>query len=140
TFHVSAFSKCVAPGLRFGAIASPAHFHQDIAAAMRIDCWSSSPLTALITTHLLESGHIDQIIAAQHDELVARHAILVAQLSEHTLWSQPGATHAWLLLPEPWRGTDFVKACAEQGVLLLPATAFTLRNATPPHAVRINLA
>ncbi|MDR5901965.1 PLP-dependent aminotransferase family protein [Halomonas icarae] len=140
TFHVSGFSKCVAPGLRFGAIASPADYHHDLAAAMRIDCWSSSPLTALIATRLLESGDMARIIDAQHAELVARHTILLERLGKQSLWSQPGATHAWLLLPEPWRGTDFVTASAEQGVRLLPASAFTLRKVAPPAAVRINLA
>ena len=140
TFHVSGFSKCVAPGLRFGAIASPPDYHHDIAAAMRIDCWSGSPLTALIATRLLESGDMTRIIQAQHAELVARHDILIERLGRQVLWSQAGATHAWLLLPEPWRGTDFVKASAEQGVRLLPASAFTLRQVVPPAAVRINLA
>lgn len=140
TFYVAGFSKSVAPGLRFGYVAAPPDYVQDIAAAVRVDCWSIPPLSALIATRLIESGDAVDIVTAHREALQARHATLMRLLGGYKLYSNPASTHAWLCLPAPWRGSDFARIAHEQGVEVLPAAAFTLRDELPPHAVRINLA
>jgi DNA-binding transcriptional MocR family regulator len=139
TFYLSGLSKCIAPGLRFGFVAAPEAFADDVATALRVDCWSVEPLSALIATHLFESGQAGRIIEAQKRELRARDTILSEYLGTHQLASHPTSTHAWLHLPEPWRGSTFALTCREHGVGVLPGEAFTLRQETPPHAVRLNL-
>lgn len=139
TFYLSGLSKCVAPGLRFGFVAAPEAFADDVATALRVDCWSVEPLSALIATHLFESGQAGRIIEGQKQELRARHAILSEYLGAHQLASHPTSTHAWLQIPEPWRGSAFALTCREHGVGVLPGEAFTLRQEAPPHAVRLNL-
>src|SRR4029077_12630716 len=69
TFHIGALSKCVAPGLRLGVVIGPRALMGNVAAALRIDCWSISPLTALIGSILLESGMVQRIIEVQREEL-----------------------------------------------------------------------
>ncbi len=139
TFYISGLSKCVAPGLRFGFVVSPEAFVGDVATALRVDCWSVEPLSVLIATHLIESGRASRIIDAQKQELRARHEILRECLGACQFASHPTSTHAWLHLPEPWRGSDFALTCREYGVGLLPGEAFTLRQEIPPRAVRLNL-
>ncbi|MEX0730909.1 MAG: PLP-dependent aminotransferase family protein [Aquisalimonadaceae bacterium] len=139
-FYITALSKCAAPGIRFGVVAAPQAYAADVAAAMRVDCWSVSPLTALIATRMIESGELDALVQAQREELRVRNAILDEVLASQRVSSAPVCTHAWLHLPDPWRGSEFARACHDHGVELLPGEAFTLRHEQPPHAVRINLA
>jgi DNA-binding transcriptional MocR family regulator len=41
TFHVTGFSKCVSPGLRMGYVLAPRALANDVAGAIRINCWST---------------------------------------------------------------------------------------------------
>jgi DNA-binding transcriptional MocR family regulator len=62
TIHISGLSKCIAPGLRYGFVVAPRAVLGNVAAALRVDCWSISPLTALVATLMLEEGTAKQII------------------------------------------------------------------------------
>ncbi len=69
TVYIGGFSKCVAPGLTFGFVIGPRFMMGQVAAALRINCWSVNPMAALIATVLLEEGTADGIIEAQKAEL-----------------------------------------------------------------------
>ena len=139
TIHISCLSKCIAPGLRYGFVVAPRAVLGNVAAALRIDCWSISPLTALVATNL--AGRRDR--AADHrfqrEELRRRQAILRDALAAFDVQTHETSPHAWLHLPEPWRGAAFARACRQRGVGVLPADAFAVGRETLAHAVRINL-
>jgi DNA-binding transcriptional MocR family regulator len=139
TIHISCLSKCIAPGLRYGVVVAPRAVLGHVAAALRIDCWSISPLTALVATNLLEDGTAMRIIDIQREELRRRQAILRDVLANFDVQTHETSTHAWLHLPEPWRGAAFARACRQRGVGVLPADAFAVGRETLTHAVRINL-
>jgi DNA-binding transcriptional MocR family regulator len=139
TVHIGGFSKCVAPGLRFGFAIGPRSMMNQIAAALRINCWSANPMAALIATVLLEEGTAAKIIEAQKQELAKRQAILSEILSGFDLQSYPTSTHAWLRLPEPWRGAGFARTCLQRGVSVLPGDAFAVGREPVQHGVRINI-
>ena len=139
TVHISGLSKCIAPGLRYGFVVAPRAVLGNVAAALRIDCWSISPLTALIATILLEEGTAKRIIEVQREELRRRQAILREALSAFDVQTHETSSHAWLHLPEPWRGAAFARACRQRGVGVLPADAFAVGRETLAHAVRINV-
>lgn len=140
TLYLSSFSKCIAPGLRFGAALVPSGCVEDVTTALRVDCWSVDALASFIGTRLIESGETGRILELQKSELRSRHEILLATIPADRVSAVPTSTHAWLRLPEPWRGSDFTQACRRRGVVVLPGEAFTSRQAAAPHAVRINLA
>ena len=139
TVHISGLSKCIAPGLRYGFVVAPRAVLGNVAAALRIDCWSISPLTALVATILLEEGTAKRIIEFQREELRRRQAILRDALAAFDVQTQETSPHAWLHLPEPWRGAAFARACRQRGVGVLPADAFAVGRETVAHAVRINV-
>ncbi len=139
TVHIGALSKCLAPGLRLGFVIAPRAIAGQVAAALRINCWSISPLTALIGARLIEDGSAARIIEIQKQELRQRQAILSEILGRYDVQSQPIATHAWLRLPEPWRGAGFARTCLERGVAVLPGGAFAVGREPVQHGVRINV-
>jgi DNA-binding transcriptional MocR family regulator len=139
TFHIGGLSKCVAPGLRLGFVIGPRALMGNVAAALRIDCWSISPLTVMIGAALLEGGTASRIIETQREELRRRNAVLHEMMQGFEIESHPTSTHAWLHLPEPWRGAEFARACRQRGVGVLPADAFAVGREPVPHAVRLNI-
>lgn len=139
TIYISCLSKCIAPGLRLGFVLGPRAIMGNVAAALRVNCWSISPLTALIGTILLEDGIAQRLIATQREELRRRQAVLREKLARFDVQTQETATHAWLHLPEPWRGAGFARASQQRGVGVLPADAFAVGREVLAHAVRINL-
>ncbi len=139
TIYIGCLSKCVAPGLRYGFVVAPRALLGHVAAALRIDCWSISPMTALVATCLMEEGLLASIIETQREELRLRQAILQEMLGSSDVQTAPTCTHAWLHLPDPWRGAAFARMCRQRGIGVLPADAFAIGRETLTHAVRINL-
>jgi DNA-binding transcriptional MocR family regulator len=139
TIHVGGLSKCVAPGIRLGFVIAPRAIAGQVAASLRINCWSISPLTALVATQILEDGTVERIVAAQQEELRHRQAMLSEVLGRFDIQSHPTSTHAWLRLPEPWRGAGFARTCLQRGVAVLPGDAFAVGREPVQHGVRINV-
>ncbi len=139
TVYIGGFSKCVAPGLRFGFVIGPRFMMGQVAAALRINCWSVNPMAALIATVLLEEGTANGIIEAQKHELSQRQLILTEMLGGFDLQTNSTSTHAWLRLPEPWRGAGFARTCLQRGVGVLPGDAFAVGREPVQHGVRINI-
>jgi DNA-binding transcriptional MocR family regulator len=140
TVYVSGLSKCIAPGLRLGFVVGPRAVMGHVAAALRIDCWSISPLTALIGTTLLEEKIAERLIERQKEELRQRQALLGQILARFDVQTHETSTHAWLHLPEQWRGAGFARTSRQRGIGVLPADAFAIGRGPVPHAVRINVA
>ncbi|EHK54291.1 PLP-dependent aminotransferase family protein [Allomesorhizobium alhagi] len=139
TVHIGGLSKCVAPGLRLGAVLAPKAMVADIAAMLRINCWSTSPLNALIATRMIEDGLVARVIAGQREEFARRQAQVREVLADFDVMTDDAATHAWLQLPEPWHGNSFVRAASVNGVGVLSGEAFAVDRDSVPHAVRINV-
>jgi DNA-binding transcriptional MocR family regulator len=140
TVYVSGFSKCVAPGLRLGFVVPPRALVGDVAAAVRINCWSISPLTALIGTAMLEDGVITDLVSRQKEELRQRQALVRRILADFDIQTGDTSTHFWLHLPEPWRSNVFVRVCQRRGIGVLGAEAFAVGRDAVAHAVRVNVA
>lgn len=140
TAHITSLSKCVAPGLRIGCVLAHGKLAADIGAILRINCWSTSPLNALVATKLIEGGHIGRIIADQREEISARQCIARQILSGFDVIADENAPHLWLQLPKPWRANVFAEIAAQHGVGVLSGEAFTDNPDTARAAVRINIA
>ncbi|HTV67672.1 MAG TPA: PLP-dependent aminotransferase family protein [Rhizobiaceae bacterium] len=139
TVHIGGLSKCVAPGLRFGAVLAPKALVADIAAMLRINCWSTSPLNALIATRMIEDGHVDRIVQGQREEFGRRQAVVRDVLAGADVWTDDASTHFWLRLPEPWHANAFARAAAQVGVGVLSGEVFAVGRDSVPHAVRVNV-
>lgn len=139
TIHISGLSKCIAPGLRLGAVIAPRAMVSDIAAMLRINCWSTSPLNALIATRMIEDDLAARIVTGQRQEFAARQAIVREVLAGFDVMTDDAATHFWLQLPDPWHGSAFSRAANQAGVGVLAGEVFSVGRDSIAHAVRVNI-
>jgi len=139
TYHVSALSKAIAPGLRIGYLTCPPGRAVLAAEAIRTTAWMPSPLPLLLATRWLEDGTAEAILKAQLAELRVRNALVSKLLAGHAFQSDPRCMFFWLRLPAPWRCEDFTANLRAHGVAVMPATAFACDRQPVEHAVRVNI-
>jgi DNA-binding transcriptional MocR family regulator len=140
TFHISALSKALAPGLRVGYLLAPASQAARMAEAVQTTAWMPAPLPVLVATKWIEDGTAAAILAAQLAELRERHRLTKSLLHGARLNADERCMFIWLFVPPPWRLEDFTSALLQRGVKVMPASAFVTGRDPVEHAVRINLA
>lgn len=137
-FYVCSISKTLAPGLRVGYVHSPRRQTAQIAAALRTSSWMASPFTAEIGTRWIESGAADRILDSHFREIETRRAMTLSAFEGFAVSCPPGALHAWINLPSPWRVGELVAEAQNQGVILPPTDSFMVGGGETPHAVRLS--
>ncbi|MGE0239012.1 MAG: PLP-dependent aminotransferase family protein [Parvibaculaceae bacterium] len=140
TFHISALSKALAPGLRVGYLLAPPEHAQRMAEAVQTTEWMPAPLPVLVATKWIEDGTAEAILAAQLAELGQRHRLVKSLLAGERFNADPRCMFIWLHVPAPWRLEDFTAQLLQRGVKVMPASAFVTGRDPVEHAVRVNLA
>lgn len=139
TYHISALSKALAPGLRVGYLTCPPGRALVTAEAVRTTAWMPAPLPLLVASRWLEDGTANAILRAQLAELRARHRLVTTILTGQSFNADPRCMFTWLRLPAPWRSEDFATNARAHGVAVMPATAFASDRQPVEHAVRVNV-
>lgn len=137
-FYICSISKTLAPGLRVGYVHGPRRQTAQIAAALRTSSWMASPFTAEIGTRWIESGAADRILESHFREIEARRTMVLDAFRDYEVSCPPGALHAWIALPSPWRIGELVAEAQSQGVILPPTDSFMIGGGETPHAFRLS--
>jgi len=102
TFHVSAVSKSLAPGLRHGFLIAPPGDHMDrVLRAVRALSYAPPAFGGLIATQWIEDGTADAIVAEAREEMTARLTLarqVLGQAIEAPM--SASAPHVWLPMSE----------------------------------------
>lgn len=138
-YYVTSFSKCIAPGLRYGYLVVPDGMSERAGAVIRDTCRMATPLMAEIVTQWIESGVADEITALQRKEIEARQQVAKRALKGLDFEIHPNAFNILLYPPEPWRDDELALAAKEKGILVMPVGVFTVGRDRPRHAIRICL-
>ncbi len=133
TVYLSSLSKCVAPGLRLGAIAAPVTLLPDLVAAAQACVWMASPLSAEIAARWIDSGEAAQIQSRRATQNAARLAIARDCLRGLRYESAAHNTHLWLRAPLGWRGEEFASALAARGVTVTAPGYFAIGEHADDH-------
>lgn len=139
TALVSGISKFMAPALRIGWIAPPAHRVAEVEPAIRGLSWMASPLAAHMVATAMVNGEAERLAEAQRQEARIRVAMVRDRLSEWLHPPPPCAMHIWLPLPEPWRADEFVAEALSRKLAISGAGAFAVGRGRAPHALRFGL-
>jgi DNA-binding transcriptional MocR family regulator len=138
TLYVSAISKSVATGLRFGFVVAPTGFVEAIERAIRATTWNTPALMTAIATGWLNDGTVDRLEAEKRDD--ARHRQIVARkvLAGLELVGHPSSYLLWLPLPAEARADQVAVALMRENVSVSTAEPFATTK-HPPHAIRLAL-
>jgi len=139
TYYVTSFTKIAVSGLRAGYLAAPAAMISRLRRSLRATSWMATPLIAELASRWIHDGTADELLAWQRKQLALRHQILDQVLGDFPHASHPNGLHAWLPLPEPWRGEVFVSEARLQNVAITPAEPFAVDRGALPHAIRISV-
>lgn len=120
-FYVTSFAKCLAPGLRIGAMIVPERFRDRCINGVRATGWMASPLMAEVLVRLIHSGDLARQVQLKRREAELRNAIADRALGRFLLKASGTAGyHRWLPLPQG-RTLDALLAQAAQAGITLAA-------------------
>jgi DNA-binding transcriptional MocR family regulator len=124
SFYITSFAKCLAPGLRIGAMTVPEQFRDRAINAVRATGWMASPIMAEVVARLIHSGDLLRQVHAKRAAAARRNAIADRVLGS---WLTPmsGAPgfHRWLPIPAGRTLIALVTQAAQAGITIAPPGA-----------------
>ena len=124
SFYVTSFAKCLAPGLRIGAMIVPEQFRDRSINAVRATGWMAQPIMAEVVARLMHSGdllrqvHLKRAAAARRNAIADR--LLGAWLAPMS--GTPGF-HRWLPIPAGRTLIALITQAAQAGITIAPPGA-----------------
>ncbi|WP_161139608.1 PLP-dependent aminotransferase family protein [Propylenella binzhouense] len=130
SFYVVSFAKCLAPGLRIGAMYAPSPFRDRAINAVRATGWSANALMAEVVARLVTNGQLEEQVARKRKIAAQRYAAARRILGDRIapVAGDP-AFHVWLPMPAGRTTTSLVAQAAMANVTIAPPVA--LRSFDP---------
>ncbi|MGA7803083.1 PLP-dependent aminotransferase family protein [Bradyrhizobium sp.] len=124
SFYVTSFAKCLAPGLRIGAMIAPEQFRDRAINAVRATGWMASPIMAEVVARLIHSGDLLRQALAKRAAATRRNAIADRVLGA---WLAPmsdaAGFHRWLPIPAGRTLIALITQAAQAGITVAPPGA-----------------
>ncbi len=138
TILVSSISKVLAGGLRVGYVACSEGVRPAIAAALRTSNWITPPLPVEIASRWIQQGAHTEMRDRQNQVLQRRHRRVCAALPGLVQQDAYGL-NVWLVLPPPWRASQFAEQAEQRGVLVKTSEVFAAGQYSAPQGIRFCL-
>jgi DNA-binding transcriptional MocR family regulator len=124
SFYITSFAKCLAPGLRIGAMTVPEQFRDRAINAVRATGWMASPIMAEVVARLIHSGDLLRQVHAKRAAASRRNAIADRVLGSWlTPMSDAPGFHRWLPIPAGRTLIALVTQAAQAGITIAPPGA-----------------
>ncbi|MEI9803401.1 MAG: hypothetical protein WDN48_01700 [Pseudolabrys sp.] len=124
SFYITSFAKCLAPGLRIGAMTTPEVLRDRCINAVRATGWMAVPIMAETVFRIIRNGSLDRQIVLKREQAALRNEIAQRVLNR---WVAPTAGapgfHIWLPLPAGRTLTAIIAQAARAGITLAPPNA-----------------
>jgi len=119
SFYIVSFAKCLAPGLRIGAMVVPSVFRDRCINALRSTAWGATPIMAEVVSRLIENGQVEDQVRSKRDSAARRYAMAVRILGEllSARLAAP-AFHVWLKMPPGRTTTSLIAQGAMAGITI----------------------
>lgn len=119
SFYIVSFAKCLAPGLRIGAMVTPPAFRDRCINALRSTGWMATPVMAEVVSRLINAGQVEEQVKSKRVIAARRHGLATEILGK--LISARAATpafHIWLKMPAGRTTSSLITQCAMAGVTI----------------------
>jgi DNA-binding transcriptional MocR family regulator len=124
SFYVTSFAKCLAPGLRIGAMIVPEQFRDRSINAVRATGWMAQPIMAEVVARLLHSGDLLRQVHLKRAAAARRNAIADRLLGNWlTPMSGTSGFHRWLPIPPGRTLIALITQAAQAGITIAPPGA-----------------
>jgi DNA-binding transcriptional MocR family regulator len=124
SFYAMSFAKCLAPGLRIGALVAPDVFRDRMINALRATGWMAVPIMAEVVARLIHSGGLARQVLLKREKAAARYEIARRILGSRLRdVSAPAGFHVWLPLPAGRTVNALITQAALAGITLAPPAA-----------------
>lgn len=118
SFYVMSFAKCLAPGLRIGAMTAPPQYRDRIVNAIRSTGWMANAIMAEATARIIQSGDLDRQIARKRIAAAERTTLAFDILGEFVQPVTVPSFHVWLNMPTGRTSSGLVAQAALAGVTI----------------------
>ncbi len=139
TFLATSISKYMLGGMRCGFLVSPDKFVRMAGDSIRASMWFAPPLSAEIVSRIITDGAFAEMLSWLRKELEIRNEMVRRIMHGQRCRSIPTSYHAWVELPDPWRGEELVTELRRLGVTVMSSETFAIDRGPQPHAIRICL-
>ncbi len=141
--YAGSFSKVIAPGIRVGFVVSPSEISAKLTVAKQTQDVHTAMLSQLIVYEWLKAGKIDEHVK-KNKVIYKRKLDLMCDtmdeyLSDYLTFNRPeGGLFVWAKLNDEFEMIPFVKKASENGVSVVPGTAFLIDTEATCNYIRLN--
>ncbi|MDE1992213.1 MAG: PLP-dependent aminotransferase family protein [Rhizobiaceae bacterium] len=141
SWYMLGVAKTIAAGMKIAYVVAPtiAQAEAQFWPGVRATFWMAAPISAAISTQLIESGGAERIIAAVRQEMISRHGIVRPILDQTDFVTRDGALHVWIRLPDGVVAPELATQIRERGVNVGTGDPYALPGEAAPHAIRIGI-
>lgn len=136
---ICGLSKTFFPGLRIAFVSVPEQYLYKFVQAVTNTIWMTPPICAEITTRLINSKIILNLIRNKNNIIISRIKIVRDILKDFDFLMAENGMFLWLNLPEFWSPLELENIALINKVRIIPAYKFYVGNQTPPKGIRISL-
>ncbi|MER8670830.1 PLP-dependent aminotransferase family protein [Mesorhizobium sp. M1156] len=141
SWYLLGVAKTIAAGMKIAYVVAPtaAAAETQFWPGVRATFWMAAPVSAAVSTQLIETGGAGRIIEAVRQEMAARHRIVRPMLSNTDFETKDGALHVWIRLPQSCSAAGLASRIRERGVNIGTGEPYALPDEVAPQAIRIGI-
>jgi len=141
SWYLLGVAKSLAAGMKIAYVVAPsaAEAERQFWPGVRATFWMAAPISAAVSTQLIENGGANRVIDAVRAEMRQRHGLIVPILKDLDVVTADGALHVWVRLPPPMVARDLAARLREAGVNVATGDPYAPPGESAPPALRIGI-
>lgn len=141
SWYILGVAKSLAAGMKIAYLVAPTptEAESQFWPGVRATFWMAAPISAAVSTQMIEAGGADRVVDAVRQEMHRRHSLVRPILAGCEFETADGALHVWIKLPAPMRAADLAARIRERGVNVATSRPYALPGNFAPEALRIGI-
>lgn len=140
TVYICGTSKTLYPGLRIAYCIVPTRYLLEMKSAIMSTMWMASPISAEITTQLINSGMAFKIVEHKRKIIGGRVKLVERLFRNHKMNIEACSQFFWLRLPETVTALEIENTALLNNVRIIASDKFSVDRNKPVNAIRVSIA